>query len=59
MSPLRVILKPHYGWTQKTFHVLPYSNCLNVTFDSAAIFCFALIRIPEEKESEPASLSPP
>lgn len=53
MSPLRVILKPHYGWPQKkTQHFKSFLtlNRLNVTFYSAAIFCFALIRIPEEKK---------
>lgn len=51
-APLRVILKPHYGWPKKKKHFksLLTLNCLNVTFYSAAIFRFVLIRIPEEKK---------
>lgn len=35
---------------KKNFKSFLTLNCLNVTFYSAAIFCFALIRIPEEKK---------
>lgn len=50
MSPLRVILKPHYGWPQKTFQVLPYSKLLKCNILFCCNLLFWLIRIHEEKK---------